>query len=107
MILWLDSDITQRAVRLGVTVGERKEASQNSRRKFFLISPIELKKKEEERAFYSFWDSVWSPLWNSTYFFTVQWVSSEKGVEKHFIDHKASEEPTFIILFFFFAACIP
>jgi hypothetical protein len=34
---------------VGVAGSEREKASQNSRRKFFLISSIELKKEEEKQ----------------------------------------------------------
>jgi hypothetical protein len=62
----------------------------------FSFLPSNWKKKEKRNEgntgyFIAYGILYGLPLWNSTYFFTVQWVSSEKEVEKHFIDHKASK----------------
>jgi len=58
------------------SVSQRKGASEGRRRKFFLISSIELKKKEgrnkgNTRYFIAYGIVYGLPLWNSTYFFTV------------------------------------
>lgn len=94
LVAWLWHNHTA-GVR-GEGVWERRGASEKKGRKFFLISSIELKKKKKKKKgntgyFIAYGILYGLPLWNSTYFFTVQTVSSEKKVEKHFIDHKASE----------------
>jgi hypothetical protein len=70
------------------SVSQKKKggASEGRRRKFFLISSIELKKKVGRNKgntgyFIAYGILYGLPLWNSTYFFTVLWVGSEKKVE--------------------------
>jgi hypothetical protein len=67
-------------------LARERGAPECRRNKFFLISFIELKKKEgrnkgNTRYFIAYGILYGLPLWNSTYFFTVQWVGSEKKVE--------------------------
>lgn len=57
-------------------LARKKGASEGRRRKFFLISSIELKKKEGRNkgntGYFIAYGIVYGlPLWNSTYFFTV------------------------------------